>query len=112
MKATLGHSILELVRGARIRRNVGLDRARDSRHRTAPYGRRKSDSLQEWLHIAAPLVAVNRLPDAWIAYGLAARKSVVAPSRDGDICADNRVCVHARRTECMVLLPTLCGVHR
>ena len=73
-EATLGHSILELVRGTRIRRDVCLDRTRDSRHRTAPHGRRKSDSL-EWLHIAAPLVAVIGCLMASIAYGLATRKA-------------------------------------
>ena len=53
----------------------------------------------EWLHIAAPLVALIGCLMASIAYGFAAQ-SVVAPSCDGDICADNRVCVRAGRTEC------------
>ena len=53
----------------------------------------------EWLHIAAPLVAMIGCLMASIAWSCRAQ-SVVAPSRDGDICADNRVCVRARRTEC------------
>ena len=43
----------------------------------------------EWLHIAAPLVAVISCLMASIAYSLV-----------GDICADNRVCVRAGRSEC------------
>jgi len=73
-EATVGDSNLELVRGARVRRNVCLDRARASRHRAAPHGRRKV-TRSEWLHIAAPLVAVIGCLMASIAYGLAARKA-------------------------------------
>ena len=73
-EATLGRSNLELVRGARIRRDVCLDRARDSRYGPHLMGGEKV-TRSEWLHIAAPLVAVMGCLMASIAYGLAARKA-------------------------------------
>ena len=53
----------------------------------------------EWLHIAAPLVAVIGILMALIAYGFAAQKTVVASSRDRDVYFDCPLRVRPRRAE-------------
>ena len=52
----------------------------------------------EWLHIAAPLVAVIGCLMALIAYASCRGQTVVASSRDDDLHSDNRVRIRARRT--------------
>ena len=53
----------------------------------------------EWLHIAAPLVAVIGILMAFIAYGFATRKRVVASLCDCDLRPDHPLCFSLRSAE-------------
>ena len=53
----------------------------------------------EWLHVAAPLIAVIGCLTALIAYGFGTGKPWSRHFRDGDFYVDNRLCVGAWRTK-------------
>ncbi len=53
----------------------------------------------EWLHIAAPLVAVIGILMASHRLRIRWAKTLVASRRNCDVCPDRRLCVDLRRTE-------------